>query len=147
LRLRFHYPEIGLVWVETRGDLEAVLGIDRVLEAERDHWLAREIRLLQARVLRRMDVTSRSFFARIDEGSAFAGSLLELSLASDRSYALEDEQKRVAVAVSPMNAYAFPMWNGLTRLEARCTGHLERLQNILSRTAPIPITEASELGL
>ena len=78
-----------------------MLAIDRTLAAHQAHWLVREIILLMKRTLKRLDLTARSFFALIEPGSAFAGSLFELALAADRSYMLDDpdrEQRRLAVA-------------------------------------------------
>jgi len=90
--------------------------------AHRSHWLVREIVLFMKRTLKRMDLTSRTFFAFIEPGSAFAGSLFELALASDRSYMFHDDSEENVVALSPMNAGPLPMSNGLTRLETRFLG-------------------------
>src|SRR5687767_2100480 len=86
LRLRANEPEIGTICIRTEGDLDAVLAIDRTLVTHQSHWLVREIILYMKRTLKRLDLTSRSFFALIEPGSAFAGSLFELALAADRSY-------------------------------------------------------------
>src|SRR5690606_15765718 len=86
LQLRFNHETVGLVLLHTAGDQEAVLAHDAAIASFGDDWLASEIRLLQARVLRRLDNTSRSMFAIIDTGSCFAGSLFEIALAADRSY-------------------------------------------------------------
>lgn len=86
LHLRVNEPEIGLVCLRTEGSIDAVLEVDRVLAANREHWLVREIVLHMARVLRRLDLTAKSFFAIVEPGSCFAGNLLELLLAADRSY-------------------------------------------------------------
>ena len=96
-----------------------MLAVDHALADNRDHWLVREIILHMARVLRRLDLTAKSFFAMIEPGSCFAGNLLELSLASDRSYMLNDPQRPIVIAISAMNAGALPMSNGLTRLQSR----------------------------
>ncbi len=82
----------------------------------------REITLLIKRTLKRMDLTSRSFFALIEPGSAFAGTLFELALAADRSYMLDDPDRPNTIVLSPMNAGPLPMSNGLTRLETRFLG-------------------------
>src|SRR5579864_5139763 len=86
LRLRVNEPEIGTIVIRTTGDRAAVLAIDRTLLAHQSDWLVREIVLLMKRTLKRVDLTARSFFAFIEPGSAFAGSLFELALAADRSY-------------------------------------------------------------
>src|SRR5215212_3815049 len=117
LHLRVNEPLIGLVCVRTEGDAKKVLEVDQALTANRDHWLVREILLHMARVLRRLDLTAKSFFAIVEPGSCFAGNLLELLLASDRSYMLDDSD--AALAVSDLNAGALPMSNGLTRLQSR----------------------------
>ncbi|HEY8430578.1 MAG TPA: enoyl-CoA hydratase-related protein, partial [Sandaracinaceae bacterium] len=131
LQLRINHLEVGLVVVRTEGELDRVLEVDRALHANRDHWLANEILRLQARVLRRMDLTSKSFFALVDKGTCFAGSLFELALASDRIYMLADDDGEVAIALSPLNADAYPMSHGLTRLEARFLGDREHVQRVL----------------
>src|SRR5215204_5900206 len=96
LHLRVNEPLIGLVCLRTEGNAENVLAIDRALAANHDHWLVREIMLHMARVLRRLDLTAKSFFAIVEPGSCFAGNLLELLLASDRSYMLKDSEERAA---------------------------------------------------
>src|SRR5207249_2312762 len=116
LHLRVNEPEIGLVCLRTVGELEGVLSLDKTLAAQRNHWLIREIILLMGRVLRRLDLTAKSFFSVIEPGSCFAGNLLELVLASDRSYMLNDPEQQIELAVSELNKGALPMSNGLTRL-------------------------------
>ena len=103
LRLRFNEPEIGTVVVRTEGDREAVLAIDASCSRIRSHWLVREIILFMKRTLKRIDLTSRSFFAFIEPGSAFAGTLFELALAADRTYMLDDDDEENIIALSPMN--------------------------------------------
>src|SRR5207249_1585056 len=88
LHLRLNEPEVGVVLVHTSGDPQAILAVDGVLSRHRDHWLVREILLLQRRVLKPIDLTARTFYAMIEPGSAFAGALFELALAVDRSYML-----------------------------------------------------------
>src|SRR5262249_52903425 len=117
LRLRVNEPEIGTVVVRTEGDRDTVLAIDRTLDEHRSHWLVREIVLFMKRTLKRFDLTARTFFAFIEPGSAFAGSLLELALAADRSYMLHDDNEENVIALSPMNNGPLPMSNALTRLQ------------------------------
>jgi benzoyl-CoA-dihydrodiol lyase len=145
LHLRVNEPEIGLVCLRTEGSIDAVLEIDRFLAANRDNWLVREIILNMARVLRRLDLTAKSFFAIVEPRSCFAGNLLELLLASDRSYMLMDEQN--AVAVSELNGGALPMSNGLTRLQSRFLAEPERADEILGEKQRINADQADELGL
>jgi benzoyl-CoA-dihydrodiol lyase len=145
LRLRFHYPEVGLVVVRTRGDLEAALALDKQLVARRDHWLVAEVLLLMKRVLKRLDMTSKSFFALVDAESCFAGSLFELALASDRSYILDAEG--VQVALSPLNAGPLPMGNGLARLETRFLGTAEPALESARESRRFDAEAAVEAGL
>jgi benzoyl-CoA-dihydrodiol lyase len=147
LRLRVNYLEVGLVVVRTEGDIDRVLAVDRALEASRDHWLANEIIRFQARVLRRMDLTSKSFFALIDRGTCFAGSLFELALSSDRIYMLADDDSEVALALGPLNAWAYPMSHGATRLAARFLRDKERVDRALAVRERIDASAADELGL
>lgn len=145
LHLRVNEPEIGLVCVRTQGSIDSVLEVDRVLAANRDHWLVREIILNMARVLRRLDLTAKSFFAIVEPGSCFAGNLFELLLASDRSYMLMDDNN--AIAVSDLNAGAFPMSNGLTRLQSHFLAEPERADQLLAGKHTFDTEEAEESGL
>jgi benzoyl-CoA-dihydrodiol lyase len=147
LRLRVNEPEIGTLVLRTEGDQQAVLALDRALEEHRSHWLVREIVAFMKRTLKRLDLTSRSLFAFIEPGSAFAGSLFELALASDRSYMLHDDRERNVIALSPMNAGALPMSNGLTRLQTRFLGDPARIAGLLARGEPYNAGEAAEEGL
>jgi len=147
LHLRFNEPEIGLVCLRAEGEIENVLSVDRALAGNRDHWLAREIRLHMARVLRRLDLTAKSVFAIIEPGSCFAGNLLELALAADRSYMLNDPQRRVVIATGAMNGGALPMSNGLTRLESRFLAHPERVDDVLRHAVAFDAEAADEAGL
>ena len=145
LYLRVNEPLIGLVCLCTQGDAETVLKIDEVLAANRDHWLVREILLHMARVLRRLDLTAKSFFAIVEPGSCFAGNLLELLLASDRSYMLMDSG--ASIAVSELNNGAFPMSNGLTRMQSRFLAEPEKLDEVFGDKKTFDTEEAEELGL
>ena len=93
-----------------------MLAVDPTLAAQRDHWLVREILLYMARVLRRLDLTAKSFFAIIEPGSCFAGNLLELMLASDRSYMLNNPDEKIELALSELNHGELPMSNGFWTL-------------------------------
>ena len=145
LHLRVNEPEIGLVCVRTEGSIESVLAVDQTLAANRDHWLVREIILHLARVLRRLDLTAKSFFAIVEPGSCFAGNLLELLLASDRSYMLMAGEN--SVAVSELNAGAFPMSNGLTRLQSRFLAEPEKADQVFGDERTFDTERAEELGL
>jgi benzoyl-CoA-dihydrodiol lyase len=148
LHLRVNEPEIGLVCLRTEGDIDNVLAVDKTLATNQDHWLIREITLNMARVLRRLDLTAKSFFALIEPGSCFAGNLLELALASDRTYMVNDpDAGETSIAISEMNAGALPMSNGLTRLQSRFQAEPERVDQVLAHEARFGTEAADEAGL
>jgi len=147
LELRFNFPGIGVVAIRTEGDPAAVLAVDRMLWEHRQDGLVREVLAFQKRVLKRMDLTSRSFFALVEPGSCFAGSLLELALASDRIYMKDAARAPPALSTSPLNGGALPMPNGLTRLASRFLGSPERTAQVLAIAGPIDVARARELGL
>jgi benzoyl-CoA-dihydrodiol lyase len=148
LHLRVNEPEIGLVCVRTAGVAAKLLAVDKTLEANKDYWLVREILLYMARVFRRFDLTAKSFFAIVEPGSCFAGNLLELLLASDRSYMLNDpDAGETSLSVSTLNASALPMSNGLTRLQSRFLADAEKVEQVLSHVGPFNAEEADEAGL
>ncbi len=148
LHLRVNEPLIGLVCIRTEGKAEDVLAIDQTLIANHDHWFVREIVLNMARVLRRLDLTAKSFFAIVEPGNCFAGNLLELLLASDRSYMLNDpDATDISIAVSEMNAGAFPMSNGLTRMQSRFLAEPEKLDEVFGDKKSFDTEEAEVLGL
>jgi benzoyl-CoA-dihydrodiol lyase len=148
LHLRVNEPEIGLVCIRTEGNVDDVLAVDKTLEANKDNWLVREIRLHMARVLRRLDLTAKSFFAIVEPGSCFAGNLLELLLASDRSYMLNNpDAAAAAIQVSTLNAGALPMSNGLTRLQSRFLSDPKKVEKILAHAEPLDAEAADEAGL
>jgi benzoyl-CoA-dihydrodiol lyase len=146
LDLRFNHPTVGLVLLETEGDVGRVLAVDRALAGLVADPLVREILLHMRRVLRRLDVTARSFFALVRPGSCFAGSLLEIALAADRVYMLDGDEA-VRLALSPMNAGRLSQYNGLSRLEARFLGEPGRAHELMQRAAPLDTREAVEKGL
>ena len=117
LRLRFNYPEIGLVLIKSAGDLDRVAALDRAMWERRGDWFINETMLLMKRVLKRLDLTAKSFFAIIEPDSCFAGSIFELALAADRIYMKSGTDARIATGV--LNAGALPMSNGLSRLGTR----------------------------
>jgi benzoyl-CoA-dihydrodiol lyase len=145
--LRTNEPEIGLLILRTKGDLESVRSVDRVLAANRDDWFVREVVLFMARTLRRLDLTARSAFALVEKGSCFAGSLLELALSADRVYVLDDEAGAVRLATTPLNGGAFPMSHGMTRLAARFYAEPERVTEALTHGEPFSARDAEEAGL
>jgi benzoyl-CoA-dihydrodiol lyase len=147
LRLRFHYPTIGLVLLETAGDHEAVRAIDKALADHRTHWLANEILAFQSRVLRRLDLTAKSFFAIAQEGSCFSGVLLELALAADRVYMKNDPDAPVFLALSSASFGTHLMSNGLTRLGSRFLADPAQIDRLREQTKLLDTETADELGL
>jgi benzoyl-CoA-dihydrodiol lyase len=147
LRLRVNEPEIGTIVIRTEGDREAVLAIDRTLAAHQSHWLVREIVHFMKRTLKRVDLTARTFFAFIEPGSAFAGSLFELALAADRSYMFHDDNEENVIALSPMNAGPLVMSNGLTRLQTRFLDDDAKVAGLLAHDGPFNAGDAEDAGL
>jgi benzoyl-CoA-dihydrodiol lyase len=147
LHLRFNQPSIGVVVLKTEGDPDAVLAADETLARNRAHWLVREILLHQKRVLKRLDLTARSLFAVIEPGSAFAGSMLELALAADRSYMLNAPDQPCSIRLSDHNRGLMPTGSGLSRLEARFFGDSEGLANVLARRDKFAAEQALAAGL
>ncbi len=153
LHLRTNEEEIG-VWVfRTAGDAERVEAHDRLLVEPHGDWLVREIRLYLKRTLKRIDVSSRSVFALIEPGSCFAGTLLELALAADRSYMLDgslvgDDRPPATVRLGEVNFGAYPMGNGLARLRTRFLAEPGRADDLRARIGtPLDAAAAGEAGL
>jgi benzoyl-CoA-dihydrodiol lyase len=151
LMLRTNALDIGLWLLKTRGEIDALLATDATLAADPSDWLVRETIGMLRRTLARLDVSSRTLFAIIDQGSCFAGTLLELALAADRSYMLllpDDEPNRPRIALSGMNFGAYPMVNHLTRIANRFCGEgkpVEAAQAVIGDKLPASVAE--ELGL
>jgi benzoyl-CoA-dihydrodiol lyase len=138
LHLRVNEDEIGLWVLRTTGAADLLEAHDRFLEKHAAHWLIREIRLYLRRTLKRLDVTSRSLFALIEPGSCFAGTLLELALAADRSFMLDgpregDTAPPASVRLTAANFGAYPMPNGLSRLASRFLAEPERVDALEGR--------------
>jgi benzoyl-CoA-dihydrodiol lyase len=147
LDLRFNHPLIGTIAVKTRGDQESVVAVDKFLAKHKDDGLVHEVILLMKRALKRMDNTAKSFFALADVGSAFAGTLLELALSSDRLYMLDSPDEEVTLRTSPANAGLFPMSNGLSRLQSRFLREPERVGRVLENASPLDTKAANDAGL
>jgi benzoyl-CoA-dihydrodiol lyase len=136
-----------MVTVRTVGDPKLVVLHDELLAAAKTGF-AREIRLLQRRVLKRYDNTARSFYAVADSvQSCFAGSLLELALGADRFYMLIDGDQKIGVATSVANAGFNVMSSGLSRLDARFYGDAERARAVLQRGGPQPKSPRGPIAL
>ena len=155
LDLRTNELELGSWVLRTAGDPARVLGHDQLLLDHAGDWLANEIIQYLKRTLKRLDVTSRSIIALIEPGSCFAGSLLELALAADRSFQLsgvfeeiEPDADPAAITVGPMNLGPLPMGNGLTRLATRFVGDAGALAAAEDRAGePLEADAAGRLGL
>ena len=149
LQLRFNHQQIGLLLLKTRGSADAINAWDTALSdlADGGSWLAREILLHQARVLRRLDNMARSLFAILDEESCFSGSFMELALAADRSFMFMDEDGENQVVVTQASAGRFPMSSGLTRLATRFLGEPDKVGEMLNTGSPINAEDAEARGL
>ena len=155
LDLRTNELDLGTWVFRTSGDVQRVLAHDRLLLDNLGDWLANEIVHYLKRTLKRLDVTSRSLIALVEPGSCFAGSLLELALAADRSFQLsgvfedlDPDASPATVVVGGMNLGALPMGNGLTRLETRYYGDDAALAAVRSQVGiPLPAQDAEALGL
>ena len=131
------------MWIlKTRGSVEKVLELDSVLKQNGNDWFVRETIGLLRRTLSRLDVSSRSIFAVIDAGSCFAGTLLELALAADRSFML-DAEDGPRLAVTEMNYGAYAMASGFPRLHAHYCGDVPAFE----LQKDISTEEAKKLGL
>ena len=122
LMLRHNHLDIGLWLLKTRGSIEAVLAADAFLRTHAGHWFVRETIGYLRRTLARLDVSSRSLFAIVDQGSCFAGTLAELLLAADRSFMLqlpEEDKDAPHCALAEFNFGTYPMVSGATRIAAR----------------------------
>ena len=151
LNLRTNELEIGTWVIKTRGDANLVMQADAALERNKDFWLVRETLGALRRTLARLDVTSRSLIALVDEGSCFAGTLYELALACDRIYMLDlpdAPDAAPALRLNIANFGRYPEVNGLTRLATRLyedAGTLQQLQNL--QDSPLRADQALALGL
>jgi benzoyl-CoA-dihydrodiol lyase len=151
LSMRTNEPDIGVWLMKTEGEPEAVLAMDATLHPLREHWLVRGTIGYLRRTFSRLDVTSRSLFALVDEGSCFAGSLLELALACDRIYHLAlpgGEGRAPGIALSAANFGDYPMASGQTRLGRRFYDERPALESLkASLGKPLDAEAAFALGL
>ena len=142
LELRQNHLDIGLWLLKSLGDVQAVLAMDKLLDENKGDWFVREVIGYLRRTLSRLDVSSRSIFAIVEKGSCFAGTLLELALAADRSYML-DVDDGPQIALSEMNFGAYPMANGRSRLETHYCGEAPSIP----RNELIDTGKARDVGL
>jgi benzoyl-CoA-dihydrodiol lyase len=151
LMLRTNDLELGTWLLKTRGDAEAVLAVDKVLKAQQSDWFVNETIGMLRRTLARLDVSSRTMFAIVDQESCFAGTLAEIALAADRSYMLhlpDDAASAPSLVLSEMNFGAYPMVNGWTRILTRFCGREEPVEEARKRIGEKLAAEAAaDLGL
>ncbi|MZR30219.1 2,3-epoxybenzoyl-CoA dihydrolase [Sneathiella litorea] len=151
LMLRTNNEEVGTFLLKTSGDIEKVLKVDAFLVEYQEDWFVREVVGMLRRTLARLDVSSRSLFALIEEGSCFAGTLYELALAADRVYMLdiaEDDGTPPHIALSEMNFGAYEAVNGKARLAHRFYGEENVLKALkLQMGVQFNAAEAEEKGL
>jgi benzoyl-CoA-dihydrodiol lyase len=153
LHLRLNELEIALIVFKSHGEGAQVLACDAFLEANKAHWLVNEIRHYWKRVLKRIDVTSRTLVTLVEPGSCFVGTLAELVFAADRSYMLigshqGDNRPPPAIGLSAMNFGPYPMSHGLTRLESRFQADASELEAARKEIGEaIDAEEAEALGL
>jgi benzoyl-CoA-dihydrodiol lyase len=150
LMLRSNDLEIGTWLLKTRGDSSRVLEADAALALHQNNWFVRETLGMLRRTFARLEVSSRTLFAVIDSGSCFAGTLLELALAADRSYMLCAPERADAphVAVSALNFDAYPTVAHSARIESRFYGDaraVAALRDCIGRS--LNTEQASTLGL
>ncbi len=153
LHLRLNELEVGTLVFKSEGDPAQVLAYDAILEANKSNWLVREILNNWKRVLKRIDVTSRSLVTLIEPGSCFAGTLAEIMFACDRAYMFAGQMKgdnrpEAHVTLSPLNFGAYPMSNGITRLETRFLGEPDTVEKAKAAIGqPLDATDSDRLGL
>jgi benzoyl-CoA-dihydrodiol lyase len=153
LHLRLNEPDIGVLIFKSQGDPEQVLAYDAFLDANKGHWLAREILHYWKRVLKRIDLTSRSLVALIEPGSCFAGTLAEIVFACDRSFMLAgsvpgDNRPPATLTLSVLSFGAYPMSNDLTRLATRFLGEPDSVGKAQAEVGkPLAAEECDSLGL
>lgn len=153
LHLRLNEMEAGLIVFRSQGDAQRLLAHEALLRDNADHWLAKEVLLYWKRVLKRIDVTSRSMAAYVENGSCFAGVLAEILFSVDRTYMMEgefegDNRPEAAITLSPANFGPMPMANGLTRLQTRFLGEEGKVAEAEERLGEaLEAEDADDLGL
>ncbi len=152
LHLRINELELAMLVFKSHGDAAQVLAHDAFLETHKTHWLVNEIRHYWKRVLKRIDVTSRTLVTLVEPGSCFAGTLAELVFAADRSYMLvgsrQGDNRAPALHLSAMNFGPYPMSHGLTRLQSRFQADPSDVEAAQARIGEALDAEAAEeLGL
>ena len=146
LNLRMNERNIALVMLRAVGSLATLRATDPLLAGD-GNWFTQEVRGFVRRTLKRVDVSAKSFFAVLDEGTAFLGTFLELALACDRTYVLNDPEIEVQLGATCVNGGLYPMANGLSRLQTRFLGNPEAVTAVLTHEPPFDAETADELGL
>ena len=150
LNLRTNFPDYGVWVLKTCGDSSHVLALDQFILEYRTHWFVAEVIGQLRRTFARLDVSSRSLFALIEPGSCFAGTLLELALAADRIYMLNQGEGQGGpwMRLSGANFGLLPAVNGRSRIDARFYGNDELIAKARAAVgAPLDCTAAESLGL
>jgi benzoyl-CoA-dihydrodiol lyase len=153
LNIRLNEFDVAAIVFKSFGDPGRVMAYEHFLDAHTDHWLVREIRHFWKRVLKRVDLTSRSLVTLIELGSCFAGTLAQLAFASDRSYMFlgrreGDNKPPAAIALADANFGPYPMANGLTRLGSRFIADAADLEQAKAeRHRMLDAERAQKLGL
>ncbi len=153
LELRLNELEMGTIIFKSEGDAGRVLAFDAYLENHKQDWLAHEISNYWRRVLKRVDVTSRSLVATVEPGSCFAGTLAEIVFACDRSFMFQgarkgDNRGSASMLLSAQNFGAYPMSNGITRLQTRFLGEPESVGAAQKETGKsLDASACEDLGL
>jgi len=142
---RFNHRDTGLVLLRVKGAVEDVLKWDQFLVDNRGDWLIDETMFLMCHVARRLELTASSLFALAEEGTAFAGSMLELALTCDRFYMLDEDG--VEIARSPFNEGLMPMTSGISRIECRLVGEPDLVEEQDGDYDPKSAQDADDLGL
>ncbi|MEX1026202.1 MAG: 2,3-epoxybenzoyl-CoA dihydrolase [Planctomycetota bacterium] len=147
LELRLNEPSVAMATLRVVGDPAVALATDELLRRE-DAWITNEVRHFVKRVIKRLENTAKSFYAIVDEGTAFAGTFLELALACDRTYVLNDPDIEVRIGIGHVHAGLYPMANGLTRLETRFLGTPDAVGAVLAHAGQMIDAETADgLGL
>jgi benzoyl-CoA-dihydrodiol lyase len=153
MHLRLNALEIGTWVFKTEGDAGKMLAHDAFLAGNQDHWLANEILNNWKRVLKRIDVTSRSLVAQIEHGSCFAGTLAEIVFACDRAFMFAGQRKgdnrpAPAMMLSELNFGRYPMSNGITRLQTRFLGEPESVDAAKAKAGKLlDASDCEDMGL
>lgn len=153
LHLRANEDDIGTWLLKTVGDPDTVVHVDGLLMEFGDDWFVREITLYLKRVLKRLDVSSRTLIAAIDPGSCFCGTLLEMALACDQVFMLDGEYEGnpnppAAIQLTAVNFGTYPMVNGISRLASRFLGEAENVDAVRAHVGkPLVAAQADAAGL